>query len=169
MRIYVACLSSYNNGILYGKWIDASSDVEEMQREIAAMLEASPMPEAEEWAIHDYEDFPNLGEYVGLEAIARIAEFAEEYAYVFGPKDIAAIVDHFGNAEEAASRLEDDFIGHYDNFLEYATEYADEYLLGDMCDEVTYYFDYEAFARDLRMDYKVVNLPSGGVAIFHNG
>lgn len=169
MRIYVACLASYNNGVLHGRWIDVSSDADEMGEEIAAMLKASPMPDAEEWAIHDYEDFPNLGEYVGLETIARIAELAEEYAYCLGPKEIAAIVDHFGNVEEAASRLEDDYIGQYESFLEYATEYADEHLLGDMCDEVTFYFDYQAFARDLKMEFEVVNLPSGGVAIFHIG
>lgn len=25
-RIYVACLASYNNGVLHGKWIDATAD-----------------------------------------------------------------------------------------------------------------------------------------------
>lgn len=27
MRFYAACLASYNNGVLHGRWIDASSDV----------------------------------------------------------------------------------------------------------------------------------------------
>jgi hypothetical protein len=30
-RIYVASLSDYNNGVLHGRWIDASSDPEDMQ------------------------------------------------------------------------------------------------------------------------------------------
>ena len=43
-RFYVACLASYNNGILHGAWIEASTDVEEMQSEIASMLRQSPCP-----------------------------------------------------------------------------------------------------------------------------
>lgn len=44
MKIYVACLASYNNGRLHGKWIDASSDVESMQEEVNAILKSSPYP-----------------------------------------------------------------------------------------------------------------------------
>lgn len=44
MRIYVACLASYNNGVLYGRWIDASDDVDAMQEEVNAMLRGSRFP-----------------------------------------------------------------------------------------------------------------------------
>lgn len=30
IRIYVACLAAYNNGILHGAWIDADQDVDDM-------------------------------------------------------------------------------------------------------------------------------------------
>ena len=43
-RIYIACLASYNNGVMHGKWIDASADVDEMQDEVNAILRASPYP-----------------------------------------------------------------------------------------------------------------------------
>lgn len=168
MRIYVACLASYNNGVLYGRWIDASSDADEMMEEVSAMLKASPIPGAEEWAIHDYEDFPDLGEHVGLETIAKFVELVEEYDHSFKPTEMAAIVDHFGDIEEAARMLEDNLVGPHDSFLEYASDYADECLLGDASEVVAAYFNYEAFARDLKMDYEVVDLPSGGVAIFLN-
>lgn len=107
MRFYVACLASYNNGTLHGAWVDADSDVETMQSEIAAMLRDSPfpnvtvncpdcddcpteretcetcrhmgnVPSAEEYAVHDYEDMPtSLGEYPSLEDIAAIFELFE--------------------------------------------------------------------------------------------
>ncbi len=48
-RIYVACLASYNAGILHGEWIDASDDPEEMQASIDAMLSRSRQPDAEDW------------------------------------------------------------------------------------------------------------------------
>ena len=43
-RIYVACLAAYNNGILHGKWIPASTDTDEIWAEVSAMLKASPIP-----------------------------------------------------------------------------------------------------------------------------
>ncbi len=54
-RIYVACLAAYNNGQLHGRWIKADQDVEPIQSEIADMLAISPIPHAEEYAIHDFE------------------------------------------------------------------------------------------------------------------
>lgn len=168
MRIYVACLASYNNGVLYGRWIDASSDADDMMEEVSAMLKASPIPGAEEWAIHDYEDFPDLGEYAGLDAIAKFVELVEEYSHSFKPEEIAAIVDYVGDIEEAAKMLKYNLVGPHISFFEYASEYADECLLGDASEVVAAYFNYEDFARDLQMDYEVVDLPSGGVAIFLN-
>ena len=44
MRIYIACLASYNNGRLHGRWIDATSDVDEMSAEIRKILRTSPFP-----------------------------------------------------------------------------------------------------------------------------
>ncbi len=42
IRIYVACLASYNSGILHGAWIDALQDASAIRNEIKAMLDASP-------------------------------------------------------------------------------------------------------------------------------
>lgn len=45
LRIYVACLASYNNGVLHGAWIDVDGkDEGDIQEEVAAMLRASPYP-----------------------------------------------------------------------------------------------------------------------------
>lgn len=43
-RFYAACLASYNNGVLHGVWIDASTDTDEMQEHIDVMLRASKFP-----------------------------------------------------------------------------------------------------------------------------
>ena len=50
-RIYVACLAAYNAGHLHGRWIEATTP-DEVMVEVRAMLADSPLPEAEEWAIH---------------------------------------------------------------------------------------------------------------------
>ncbi|NII10295.1 antirestriction protein ArdA [Oleiagrimonas sp. C23AA] len=54
-RIYVACLAAYNNGYLHGTWIDAHQDAGGIRDEIAAMLARSPIKDAKEYAIRDYE------------------------------------------------------------------------------------------------------------------
>ncbi|WP_369933937.1 antirestriction protein ArdA [Xanthomonas tesorieronis] len=44
-RIYLACLASYNNGRLHGRWIDLDgANLDDVQGEIAAMLRESPYP-----------------------------------------------------------------------------------------------------------------------------
>ncbi|MGY6517484.1 MAG: antirestriction protein ArdA [Lysobacteraceae bacterium] len=43
MQIYIACLASYNAGILHGRWIDAS-DADEMHEDICDILRSSPCP-----------------------------------------------------------------------------------------------------------------------------
>ncbi len=45
MRIYVACLASYNNGVLHGDWIDLEGmDADGVREEIATILRESPHP-----------------------------------------------------------------------------------------------------------------------------
>jgi len=63
--------------------------------------------------------------------------------------------------------FEDAFVDVFTDFREYADRLADETLLFDASDEVRRYFDYEAFARDLKMDYIVEPLPDGNIVVFH--
>ena len=74
-RIYVASLSDYNAGRLHGRWIDATQGVDAVQEEVNAMLAESREAVAEEWAIHDYDEFAGvrLGEW---EDLARVCELA---------------------------------------------------------------------------------------------
>ena len=81
IRIYVACLAAYNNGKLHGAWIDATQDLDDIQDQINQMLADSPEPDAEEYAIHDYEGFDGYGlsEYEGIQSVHEIACFIEEH------------------------------------------------------------------------------------------
>jgi antirestriction protein len=183
MRIYVACLASYNNGVLYGRWIDASSDTDEMSEEIATMLRGSKypnvmvehpetgenVPSAEEYAFHDMEGLPRIiGEYSSLSTIADFVALCEEYGHI-DESDMVKIVDDFGSVEDAKTGLEDRFAGIYESFRDYADESADEMMrCHDIKDDhpVSRYFDYEAYARDLKMDMNIIDVESG-VAVFY--
>ncbi|MDP3269183.1 MAG: antirestriction protein ArdA, partial [Legionella sp.] len=80
-KIYVACLASYNNGILYGEWIDATQSESEVIADIQTMLASSPIENAEEFAIHDFEGFGNLrlDEYESISTVVAYAEFIVEH------------------------------------------------------------------------------------------
>jgi antirestriction protein len=51
-EIYIACLASYINAILHGKWIPVT-DENSVLNQIHEMLHTSPIEGAEEFAIHD--------------------------------------------------------------------------------------------------------------------
>ena len=57
IRIYVADQAAYNAGHLHGVWIDATLELDDIQGQVDAMLAASPVEDAEEYAIHDFEGF----------------------------------------------------------------------------------------------------------------
>lgn len=161
MKIYVACLAAYNNGILHGEWIDASSDVEELQEGVDKVLKSSPMPDAEEYAIHDYDEFPNLGEYPGLEGIARTTEVIE--GSDLSEDATRAVIDYADDLDQAESILSDNH-GVWDSFQDYADEWADEQMAcyqGKENDWLKRYFDYEKHANEIEGDYTVIDLPKG--------
>ncbi|MFV0385396.1 antirestriction protein ArdA [Paracoccus sp. (in: a-proteobacteria)] len=110
IQIYVACLAAYNNGILHGCWIDAEQDAYDIYADIRAMLAASPIEDAEEWAIHDHEGFEgaDVSEYMGIDEVAELAAFIGEHGEIGGK-----LVGHFGDLGEARKAIEDAYAGEY--------------------------------------------------------
>lgn len=98
-RVWIACLASYNAGRLIGEWVDAT-DADAMREAterikvaaIAAATEAGEYPvyfgDPEEFAIHDYDGFPDvivrqLGEYPDWDVVAEIGAALESDAEGF--------------------------------------------------------------------------------------
>jgi hypothetical protein len=54
LEIFVVCLDSYHNGKVYGVWINARQEIEEIKRQISIMLSGSHYlePLARMYAIH---------------------------------------------------------------------------------------------------------------------
>jgi antirestriction protein len=133
-RIYVACLSAYNNGYLHGAWIDIE-DFEQVWDEIAKMLTESPMAKeeiCEEWAIHDFEGFGSykISESHDLEELCAVAEFIQEAEDKFPSDVISFLVDDFG-IEGAKDRMENDYIGEFDSDTDFSYHYVEEFGLLD--------------------------------------
>ena len=171
-KIYVASLADYNDGRLHGAWLDATGDPDELREGISRMLAAAPAPGAEEWAIHDYDDFAGarLGENENLETVSVIARGLQEHGPAFG-----AWVDICDRDREAMDDFDEAFVGHYDS----VTAYAD-FLLDDLGyrEEIkrllpAWLLDYvntdaELFGRDLDASGQIytARAPDGGIWIF---
>ena len=132
-RIYVACLAAYNNGILHGKWIDASSDESEMQEAVDAMLAESPIEDAEEWAIHDCEGFAHLDEYEDFDVIAERVGHWETY----GQDEVEAYEGYFGqfDPEDFLDRYAGGCRDYHSDRRRFACEQFEELMLCDYTEE----------------------------------
>ncbi len=98
IKIYVADLAAYDAGFLHGVWIDATLEVDDIQDRVNEMLKASPVSDAEEYAIHDYVGFGgySLDESVGFEFAHNIAVFLSEF-----PGTGAGLLRQFGSLYHA--------------------------------------------------------------------
>lgn len=168
-RIYVACLASYNNGILYGRWIDVDGKSgDELQDEVNAMLAASPMKGAEEWAIHDSEGFGNMvGESTSFEDVALIAEaLTGDHALAFR----WLVEDQGMKPAEAAEQAEEVSIyqadGVHDLAADYAQELFEEMGTREERDRLNQWpftcIDWEAAGRELVIGGDVAEAEIGG-------
>lgn len=144
-QIYVACLAAYNSGFLHGEWIDATQDIDAIYLEINKILKTSPIQPAEEFAIHDFEGFGNerLSEYDSIEHVVKTAEFIAEHGELGG-----ALLGNY-TIEEAKTLLEDHYNGFYDSEVDFASCIFEDCYANSMPENLKFYFDYEAFARDL--------------------
>jgi antirestriction protein len=157
IKIYVADLAAYNNGELHGVWIDATQDLEDIQAEVNAMLAASPVDDAEEYAIHDHEGFAGygLGEYAGLETAHEVALFIEEYP-AFG----GALLSHFGDdLDDAKKAAQDSYCGSHSSLADYAQELTEETT--EIPESLRHYIDYDKMAYDMELNGDVFTIETG--------
>lgn len=143
-KIYVACLASYNSGNLHGAWIDADQDKDDLMAEVQAMLKSGPIANAEEWGVHDYEDFGNvwLDQHESLETVAEIARFIVEHG-----KLGAAVLGYTGcDIAEGKKLLEECYHGVYDSEADFVREFLAD--VDPIPERLEFYIDYERMARD---------------------
>ena len=147
-RIYVACLAAYNNGILHGAWVDAAQEPWAIYDGMKAMLAESPMPGAEEWAIHDYEGFggAHIEEYTSFDTVAELTAFIVEHGDIG-----AALLEHFsGDIDEAREALDNRYLGQHASLAYYVQEQPEETT--SIPQPLRYYIDWQAMARDAELN-----------------
>lgn len=143
-QIYVACLAAYNSGKLHGTWIDAAQDAEDVREEIQQMLKDSPAPHAEEWAIHDFENWHGLtlSEHEDIEQLAAIAQLIAKHGAAY-----AGYIAYMGKEYATAEAFQDIYCGEHDSEADFAEQHYRE------CQSIPAflesYIDWEHVANDL--------------------
>jgi len=164
IKIYVASLEAYNAGKMVGDWL-TPSDYANFESFYTAIQIATEY--ADEVAVHDYDGINLSNEYPDFEKLYEFCQALED-----SHLDEEVITVYAENISEdldtdLITKAEDYYVGTFDNFQEYADDFADEqlYITDDFLKS---YFDYERYARDLRYDYTVLDLSDSNVAIFNN-
>ena len=156
-RVYVACLAAYNSGQIHGSWIDAAQDAWAIYDAVQMMLRASPVDEAEEWAIHDYEGFggARVEEYDSFDHVSALAAFIVEYGALG-----AALLDYYGGGlEEAREALAERYVGEHASLAGYVQELTEETTA--IPSALRFYIDWEAMARDAEINGDLLAFTTG--------
>jgi antirestriction protein len=165
-KIYVASLSDYNSGTLHGQWIDADQEPDDIGSAVQEMLAASQEPHAEEWAIHDFEDFGSifLGEWESFANISRLGKALAQHGRPF-----AYWANYVGHGQgEELDRFEASYMGVWGSLQDFLIDATEDYGLGRTLDEHVpsglrpyVRFDYELLAHDMAGDLHVARDEEG--------
>ena len=111
------------------------------------MLALSPIENAEEWAIHDYEGFEGvrLSEYQGFQSVSELAQFIEQHERLG-----AKLVEHFGGLDDAKRAIDEYYRGCFNSLADFAEELTEEATV--IPESLQYYIDYQKMARDLEIN-----------------
>ena len=161
-RVYVGTYNKYNNGSLFGKWLDLS-DYSDKDEFLEACRELHKDDQDSEFMFQDYENIPEafiseswLSEkfFEVRDAIEKLSETQQEAFFVWCDHHNHDINEE--DVENLISFFEDDYQGEYKDEEDYAYEIVEQcYELPEFAKT---YFDYSAFARDLFMtDYWMDN------------
>lgn len=171
-RVWIGSLADYNNGTLTGEWIDAAVADEDLAKAARAVVARSETPDAEEWAIFDYDDFGSWkpGEYEDITLVATVARGIAEH----GPAFAAWAELHDADPDMLAA-FQDSYLGEYDSPSTWAREVLGESEVEQRIEEAVgkelgrhVEVDYDGFARDcwLGGDIYLVHSDDGRVWIF---
>lgn len=174
INIALTNLGQYNEGILNFVWLSLPASDEEIaaafdQIQVShdgvhyysdglghASTEAHKdfYGEYEEYFITDYEcDFMEINEYSNLEVLNEIAEQIESLDE-YEQEIVKALIDDGYTLEQALEEKDNCYVySGCNSMAEVAEQYAEETgLLDSIPENLRYYFDFEAFGRDMSFE-----------------
>ena len=156
--VYVGTYKKYSEGSLFGMWIDLEAVRDEGEFfDVCRQLHSDE--EDPEFMMQDYQGFPEelYHESMSEEDVAKILAFV---ALDDDDREmLEAFCECYGGDATDADNIEDvreRCMGQFDTFQDFADQCADEELACMNAPEFcSRYFNYEAYARDLKYDFSV--------------
>ena len=169
--VYFANLSAYVSGRMVGGWLyplayDSFEAFEVAIKEVTR--------NADEVAVHDYDDFPNMGEYPDYAELYELIHAIED-SYLDNEVLIKYITEHHGysvviSPMNLVDEAEDKYITTCDSWKEFAIDWAEQEIEQTVNKEAVQFvlnnFDYDSYARDLQHSFSSFQLSNYSVAIF---
>lgn len=158
VKVFIVNLGKYNEGEDAGEWFTLPVSMGEVKEKLG-LNEIY-----EEYAIHDYYNWP-LGEtpeYVSVEELNRMALLIGGLDDKYIPI-LPQMVERWGSLEEACERYEDVvFYDGCDDMSDVAACLVEECgLLDGIPDDISRYFDFAAYGRDLEINGCFVRTADG--------
>lgn len=154
-RIYVSTYAKYNNGSLDGKWVELMKfdTYDEFVDYCKALHKDEKDPE---FMVQDFENYPKAWYHEG--GLPTEEEFEKIYEYYLmndNEQDAyEAFVDYTGNDNVESFR--DAYQGKFNSAEDFAYDLVDGIgWEGVGENNLETYFDYDAFGRDIMMDYSM--------------
>ncbi|UZJ23698.1 antirestriction protein ArdA [Rhodococcus antarcticus] len=169
-KVWIGCLACYNDGALVGEWFDALGAGEIDLAQVHAGSPRRLHTSCEELWVMDHEGFG--GALKGECAPGDADRLAEVLADVedFECDPFAAYLSYQGSAEVDESTVSDFrecYEGVFDSPADWAGEYVESTgMLHGLPDEVTSYFDMEAFGRDAFIGGDLYSVDAPGLSIY---
>ena len=178
--VYCGTYKKYNNGSLFGMWIDLEKvyDTDEFFEVCRELHKDEDDPE---FMFQDYQGFPEsmYHESMGSDEIERILEYVqmseddrelwEDYVELYGDtgKDIEEMRERcvgggYDSLDEFADQQADEMLDQYESACKY--DYTCKGAAG-MIDTLRRFFDYEAYRREMSMEY---DMGSNGYVFYSN-
>lgn len=152
VKVYIANLGKYNEGVLQGAWFALPVDFDFVSEKIGLNNEY------EEYAIHDFESPVGIPEYISIDALNDMYnKLCEIEEHGIDKDDLPYLMRALGNLDDVYSNL-DNIINHgRRSFENYAYDFLYERLeAADVDLWIFNYIDYEKYARDLLIEGQFV-------------
>jgi antirestriction protein len=151
--VYVGTYSKYNNGSLFGKWMDLSEYANKAEF-IDACLELHADESDPELMFQDWENIPE--QFIGESYISESFWTMQNLLSELNTEEAEAFEIYLSNDssielnEDALESFRDSYQGHFsDGILGYAEQAIEDGALGEIPAHLAQYIDSERYARDL--------------------
>lgn len=129
-KVYVACLTCYNEGRHHGRWMDADELGTQWEHGDLNDDGSYPMTKCkrlhhEEWAIHDYDSVPSIGEHPDIPHLLAVMRCIEEHGKPFF-EWFNLDAHNKSHHDDLSEAFEEAYCGEWESPKAFAEDYADD-------------------------------------------